>query len=315
MGREQMVLLKNNGILPLRVNDFKTHPSKLMVMGPNAADSTMLWGIYFGKPSHTVTPLEGIQSKVGDVPYLTACSITNMTVKDMIVGKATEAADGSTTLQMEMNGKTLTWDDVEGARCYVIFLNGNYLDNVIGNSYQAPEEGTYTIRSANLNGGLGESTEIIVEDIEEPTTMKEKTPAFPGAEGYGRYVTGGRGGTVYHVTNLNDSGTGSFRWACEQSGTRTIVFDVSGTIHLKSELKLRNGNVTIAGQTAPGDGICVADWGFIISAPNVIIRYMRFRPGDTSEGEPDGLSGFDGKNIIIDHCSVSWSVDDECLSG
>ena len=101
MGREQMVLLKNNGVLPLN----PSHPSKLMVMGPNAADSTMLWGIYFGQPAHTVTPLEGIQAKVGPVKYLTACSITDMTVKEMAIGQQTAAADGSTTLQMVEKGE------------------------------------------------------------------------------------------------------------------------------------------------------------------------------------------------------------------
>lgn len=123
MAREQMVLLKNDGILPL-----KPSADGLMVMGPNAADSTMLWGIYFGKASHTVTPLEGIRTKVGDVPYLTACGITKMTVKERTVGKATEAADGSTTLQMiEKGEKTYTAAEILEAASKaktIIFVGG-----------------------------------------------------------------------------------------------------------------------------------------------------------------------------------------------
>ena len=148
---------------------------------------------------------------------------------------------------------------------------------------------------------------------------QEKTPAFPGAEGFGRYTTGGRGGDVYHVTSLADDGSaGTLRWACSQKGVKTIVFDVSGTIHLKSALDLSIGNVTIAGQTAPGDGICVADYPMAIKANNVIVRYMRFRLGNknvTKDGADgwDAFGGFDKQDWMIDHCSVSWSID-ECLS-
>ena len=134
-------------------------------------------------------------------------------------------------------------------------------------------------------------------------------PAFPGAEGFGKYTVGGRGGKVIEVTNLHDAGPGSFRAAVSAKGPRTVVFRVSGTIALESELKIREPYLTIAGQTAPGDGICIKNYQVNFDTSQVIMRYLRFRPGDEKGKEQDAFGGA-GNQIVVDHCSASWGVDE-----
>ena len=135
--------------------------------------------------------------------------------------------------------------------------------------------------------------------------------AFPGAQGGGRFAVGGRGGAVYEVTNLNDSGLGSLRDAVSQPN-RTVVFKVSGIIHLASRLSIKSNNITIAGQTAPGDGICITGNNFNIKASDVIVRYIRCRLSDVNDIVDDAMNSFSDpiQNIIVDHCSLSWSVDE-----
>jgi len=139
--------------------------------------------------------------------------------------------------------------------------------------------------------------------------------AFPGAEGYGKYTVGGRGGRVIKVTNLNDSGPGSLRDAVEQTGPRIVVFEVDGTIELQSTLRIDNDSITVAGQTAPGEGICLKDYPLVVNASEVIVRYLRSRLGDRYQLDSDAIGGgrYEQKNVILDHLSASWSID-ECLS-
>lgn len=143
-------------------------------------------------------------------------------------------------------------------------------------------------------------------------TAHAQAPAFPGAEGHGRYATGGRGGTVVHVTNLNDSGTGSFREAVTKGNNRIVVFDVAGVIALKSDIKISKSNITVLGQTAPYPGITLRYYTLNIAGDNIIIRFLRCRRGqekDVNDGA-DACWGRNKKNIILDHCSFSWSIDE-----
>lgn len=146
----------------------------------------------------------------------------------------------------------------------------------------------------------------------QPNFLRQASiPAFPGAEGGGAFTPGGRGGRVLVVKSLADDGPGTLRWACEQGGARIILFNVSGIIRIKSPIILRAPYVTIAGQTAPGDGVCVAGESFWVNTHDVIIRHMRFRRGETNVGRRDDAIG--GKaigNIMIDHVSASWGLDE-----
>ncbi|MBN2180662.1 MAG: hypothetical protein JW715_02015 [Sedimentisphaerales bacterium] len=144
-----------------------------------------------------------------------------------------------------------------------------------------------------------------------PPRLPEGIPAFPGAWGGGMFTTGGRGGKVIEVTNLNDSGTGSLRAAIGEQGPRIVVFRVAGIINLRSAININNPDITVAGQSAPGDGICLAGDSVNINTHNVILRHIRVRRGKPQGGQgSDNIGGNPEGQIIVDHCSTSWGMDE-----
>ena len=259
-------------------------------------------------------------------------------------GTELTAPAGVKLVEQTSTSASFEWDAVEGAEKYVWKVRG---------SEGEPLSGTTTLPGVTVTGLSAEITYSFTvcsvagtststwsgalsftlkkEDGPAPASFyaEFKIPssedsdalvrAFPGAEGGGMYTTGGRGGKVIRVTTLEDDPSspaeGMFRWAVEtQSGARTVVFDVAGRIDLKGKLSISNGNLTIAGQTAPGDGICISGYPINIKAGNIIIRFLRFRLGDeyATDDSFDTIWGRYYDDIIIDHCSMSWSIDECC---
>ena len=210
-----------------------------------------------------------------------------------------------------------SWYNARLGQTTTLLLRGNF------SGYDFPlfedREGTaFNNGSANTIADSG--PRLVLSDTNAPPPPPQMV-AFPGAEGFGAYATGGRGGDVYYVINLNDSGPGSLRnGITTAAGPRTIVFAVSGNIALQSILYLDHPNITIAGQTAPGDGICIKDFSLNVrNTHDIVVRGLRLRRGDVlvRQGPPptgsvglDTVSIDDSVNVIFDHCSLSWSCDE-----
>ena len=179
-----------------------------------------------------------------------------------------------------------------------------WIDKLCANSAFLPERPGLRLLTVTLGFVLSVHTANTIG-----STDKYKISAFPGAEGAGAVTPGGRGGKVIEVTNLNDSGPGSLREAVEADGPRIVVFRVSGIITLEKLLTISNPFITIAGQTAPGDGICIRGHTTEINTHDVVLRYLRFRRGNIKDRN-DALGGYPVRNIIVDHCSASWGLDE-----
>ena len=178
-------------------------------------------------------------------------------------------------------------------------------------AYEKPENEAWAKAQPEL-AKWAEKGKPYIPGAAKPSDLPQaKIPAFPGAWGGGMYSFGGRGGKVYAVTSLEDAGPGTLREACNAIGPRIVVFNVAGTVQLKNRIRIRSPYITIAGQTAPGDGVCIRGATVCIDTHDVVIRHMRFRRGETNvANRDDSLGGNPVGNIILDHVSASWGLDE-----
>ncbi|MBN1362731.1 MAG: hypothetical protein JW993_19185 [Sedimentisphaerales bacterium] len=222
----------------------------------------------------------------------------------------------------------LSWTPAAGAVRHRVYVASNRDPEVAASALAVAEPSSSllvdTVESARCSADIVDNDSLLhycwrVDEIDangrvalgDIWSFRVRHLAFPGAEGYGRFALGGRGGRVYHVTNLNDSGPGSLREAVEAEGPRTVVFDVSGLISLESKLVFHNPFLTVAGQTAPGKGICIRNYTFGgLGASDTIIRHVRLRLGNLAGKTMDGMGLAASDHCIIDHCSLSWTQDE-----
>jgi hypothetical protein len=219
---------------------------------------------------------------------------------------------------------SLTWQPAKSAASHEVYF-GTDAKRVAEATPQSPEflgrqkQDTFSLdrqKLDDLNTYYWRVDEVFEDHPDQPVhgelwSFRIRHLAFPGAEGYGRFAIGGRAGKVYTVTNLNDAGPGSLREAIEADEPRTIVFNVGGLISLKSKLVFHNPYLTVAGQTAPGKGICIRNYTFGgIGARDTIIRYIRLRLGNLAGITMDGMGLASSDHDIIDHCSISWTIDE-----
>jgi hypothetical protein len=178
-------------------------------------------------------------------------------------------------------------------------------------AYETPEDEAWAKAQPELEAWAKKGKPYLPGAAKPADLPQADIPAFPGAWGGGMYSFGGRGGKVYVVTSLDDSGPGTLREACNAVGPRVVVFHVGGTIRLKNRIRIRAPYITIAGQTAPGDGICVRGATVCIDTHDVVIRHLRFRRGETDvANRDDSLGGNPVGNVILDHVSASWGLDE-----